>query len=448
MKKNSLKNVVIWGYHHKSDIQVIQELEKEGVINVVKWFGNTAILDNNLNALIHNPSLILKQDHIFPDAKYDDELRIYFEIFVESYSRIAFYRAKSTQELWHLFYMYVHHFYALINKTTDVILFQNLPHHGIDIILYAVAKVLKIRTILTTQSLEENRFWHIEDLKDFGIFKNIPEKEKLSLTIKKRFDKNLFYMQNIKTKKSLCIASLFTDLLKVKSRAKKKPVSLAGVFQKYKECKSYKACSKEAYIKEVDFSKKYVYFPLQLQPELTTSILGDKYVDQILALEQLSQVIPNDWVIYVKENPMQTARQRDELFYQRLKNIKKAHYISLHYNTHYLIEHSQFVAVVTGTAGWEAISGGKNVLVFGQAWYKSLVGVFSYTPHLSLSSITEYQINHKELEIQYSKLMSKTYKGIMDPDYIRMYPEYSDAKNVQYIKKFLLSVLSLGNKDV
>lgn len=440
------KNVVIWGYHHKSDIQVIQELENEEAIKIVKWFGNTKILNHNLNALIHNPSLVLQNEYTLLDKKYDDEIRVYFEIFVESYSRIAFYRAKSTQELWHLFYMYVHYFYTLLNKTTDIVLFQNLPHHGVDIILYAVAKVLNIRTILTTQSLEENRFWHIENLKDFGIFKDIPEKEKLSLQITKKFDKNLFYMQDIKVKKSICVASLFTDVLKVKSRAKKKPVSLAGVFQKYKECKAYKKFSKQSYVKEVDFSKKYVYFPLQLQPELTTSILGDKYVDQILALEQLSQLIPEDWVIYVKENPIQTARQRDELFYQRLKKIKKAYYVSLNYNTHYLIEHSQFVAVVTGTAGWEAISGGKNVLVFGQAWYKNLVGVFSYDSHFNISSILNYQIDHKELEEQYSKLISKTYEGIMDPDYIRMYPKYSDSKNVQYLKKFLLSVFSMENE--
>ena len=433
--------VVIWGYHHQSDIDAIKSLEDAKIIEVTKWFGNHKLLNHNLNKLIHNPYLIIEKNSLVVPQELDEPLRQYFNAFTEGYSRISFSRTKNTQELWHLFYLYAHYFYALLHKSTDVVFFQNLPHHGVDIILYAVAKTLNIRTILTTQSLYENRFWYMEKISDFGIFKEIPSHENLSLTIEKTFDKDLFYMKDIKTKKNVCIASLFTDLLKVQTRKNKKPISLAAVFQKYKECKSYKFFKAKLHVKEVDFNKKYVYFPLQLQPELTTSVLGKKYVDQLLAIEHLSTLIPDDWAIYVKENPMQTFRQRDEFFYRRLKKIKNAHYLPIKYNTHYLIKQSQFVAVVTGTAGWEAISGGKNVLVFGQAWYQSLSGVFSYSKTFLLDDILNYKINHKKLESQYSSLMGKTFKGIMDPDYIRMFPNYNQEKNTQYLKDFLLKIL-------
>lgn len=442
IKKKGI-NVLLWGYHYDDSIKAIKELELENVISVKKWFGNHPKFNNSLVKIVHNPyTMINEKEFLLLPLEYDAKLRPYFELFIEGYSRISYYKGQSTHELWHLFYLYTRYFYTLIkNDSIEILLFQNLPHHGVDAILYGISKVMNIRTILTTQSLVPNRFWYIENIEDFGLFYYKKNSNKLTLSVKKGFEKNLFYMKNIKQKKTFCFGSLVNDFRRMMIGRIHKPIRISGIFNKYTECKIYKKLSEQAYVKDICFEKKYVYFPLQLQPELTTSILGSKYADQLLALEHLSQLIPDGWVIYVKENPKQTARQRDILFYKRLSKIPKVHYLPLQYNSHRLIQESQFVSVVTGTAGWEAISGGKNVLVFGKAWYKTLPGVFTYSPKINFDDIINHKIDHSTLEKEYSKLIDKTYEGLVDPAYKVIHPKYTFEKNVQYIKSFLRSVL-------
>lgn len=89
--------------------------------------------------------------------------------------------------------------------------------------------------------------------------------------------------------------------------------------------------------------------------------LGGGYEDQFLALERVAQLLLEDWIIYVKENPIQTFYKCCPEFFLRLKNIRNARLVFPCTDTYDLIEHSQFVATITGTAGWEAVATGKNV---------------------------------------------------------------------------------------
>lgn len=101
----------------------------------------------------------------------------------------------------------------------------------------------------------------------------------------------------------------------------------------------------------------------------------------------MRRIIPNDWAIYIKENPLQTYAWRDKYFYQRMTSIPNIRLISSEINTYDLIDKCKFVATITGTAGFEAVSGGKPVLVFGLAWYRCLPGVSIYNDKIELKDI-------------------------------------------------------------
>ena len=129
-----------------------------------------------------------------------------------------------------------------------------------------------------------------------------------------------------------------------------------------------------------DLNAPYVYFPLQYQPELTTSPLGGPFCDQILAIRALASALPSGWRIYVKEHPGQHLGHsygflgRSSSFYRALSSIPNVVHVSSEIHSQILIDSSRFIATINGTPGYEALARGKKVLVFGSAWYESVYG--------------------------------------------------------------------------
>lgn len=190
---------------------------------------------------------------------------------------------------------------------------------------------------------------------------------------------------------------------------------------------------------DIDLNKKFIYFPLHYQPEITSDPFGDIYSDQILAIEKLSLLLPQDWHIYVKENPVQDIQSRGFRFFDRLNSIKNATLVSHQIDTLELIKHCQIVATLTGTAGFEAIKGKKPVITFGRAWYRNFDGVFEYNPNLNLENIAKYQIDVKKISQSISDLSEKCIEATFDIG--GMYEDFNKEQNQKNIYKAITTIL-------
>lgn len=149
-----------------------------------------------------------------------------------------------------------------------------------------------------------------------------------------------------------------------------------------------------------NWSKKFVYLALQVQPERTTSPLGDIFSDQILMTEIVSAALPPGWVIYVKEHPIQWLRfgvdytsNRYKGYYKKLSSIPRVQLVPVDTSTYKLNDTSQAVVTVTGSPGWEALLRSKPCIVFGYPWYKDCPGVFRATSVASCKEIFAKIIN-------------------------------------------------------
>ena len=432
---------LVYGKYFKSQIAAAKALESEGIINIV------ILIMQDKGADVYRGDfrrLNFKKNSYIGYNKdiYDDVFEETISTFLDMFSRIPLAHNLSYQEGVHVFNYYFDYLSALlIENQIELLLFFTLPHFGSDYLLVVLAKYLGIDMVLMCQSLVPNRFFYVTNLEDFGTFHTAKMTFNASyMTIPHEIKKTYFYMKNIPIANRSCHYLLMNDLRKyiLKKRSRK---TFWRCMKSYIECLTFKKNYKKYKENQVDLNKKYVYFPLHLQPELTTSTLGGRYSDQLLALEMLSSMIPDDWLIYVKENPKQLGLCRGSFFFMRLEKIKKAVYISKSFDTFALTESAQFVATITGSVGWEAISSGKQTVVFGQAWYNSLPGVIKYNHRLNIEDVLSCKFSHDELEQAYNELIKKTAIGVVDSDYEIVCNGYNDVDNIQNLKESLKKII-------
>ncbi len=379
--------------------------------------------------------------------------------FIDMYSRVNLHNSVNYNEF--NFHQYLDHFNLMINyyyglfieNDINLIIQNNSPHAGYDYVPHILAKEMGIKTLYISQTSFPNRFFHYWEFKDFGTFETTEKLfEPTKIEIENKFEKDLPYMKknrrdgfqfsNIKGGKSLHEEltkyvpeyQLSKDLLKSNYRNQ--------AYYRYKLRKEYEQNRKNL-TNEVNLKEPFVYFALHLQPEKTTSSYGGKYSDQALALEHLSSILPKDWKIYVKENPKQTYFMRNPEFFRRLERISNLVFISPSYDTYKLIKNAKICATISGTVGWEAITGGKPVLIFGWGvWYKTLPGVYSFSPDLDLQKISSEKVDFTELQSKFNELTAKLAPGIiLNENYPSYYKDYNVKENNIQVARSLEKII-------
>ena len=448
-------NAVVFALYKDNARDAMLRLQQDKIFNIVEWLG--VIQESKGVATIDYGDLqcvdkLKKYSHNCPKDIYD---KVYERLYV--FLDMSYRNGDlPIYEYVNMFNLWVNYYYGMFKtQKVDVLIFSDNPHFGVDSIAKDVADAMGIKTVMFMQSLYTNHFFAFSNVDDIGVFDTLPNDDHVAVDLEQKYEKDLSYMKNIKIfdphkneKANTAGSGLISKIKKHRNNlvAKTKAKIYGELAKKYRVSYAnvvyHEAYSKALTNADIDLNKKFVYFPLHMQPEMTTSVLGKEYCDQMLAIERLAEFIPDDWMIYVKENPKQSYYMRERLFFTRVSMQKKVRFVGREYNTYDLIKNSQFVATIAGTAGWEAISGGKNVLVFGLAWYRKLPGVFEYKDNHSLDDIMDFEIDHEELNNAYNQLISKSYIGVLKCGAERNVPDYSSEKNNEYIYSAMKKILS------
>lgn len=125
-----------------------------------------------------------------------------------------------------------------------------------------------------------------------------------------------------------------------------------------------------------------IYVPLARQPERTSNPQAGIFTNQILMVQLLAKNLPPGWRIWVRDHPTQFQPNwvvnpyRSRAYYESLLSIPQVELVSTTLDPFELIDSSAMVASIGGTVSVEAVSRGKPALVFGEAWYQGLKGVY------------------------------------------------------------------------
>lgn len=381
----------------------------------------------------------------------------YFNTFSYQFMRRGL-KTLDIHEIRNYFSYFFHSFFKVIEKNNiELAIFFFLPHEGPDFIMYQITRLLGIKTILMHQSIFPNKYFTVkkcEDLGDFQISKNVEVKlnindiekykniysEAVRIT-KKKQKKNK--RVNIRFLKNLILRSLIN--FKIIHREdqnylqKKYEKNLSKVEKKYEEIKNFQK------------GRKIIFFPLHAQPELSTSLLGEKYEDQILVLEKLNSFAKDNWIVVAKENIYQTSYQRDDFFFKRLKGLKNVFFVERSESTQLIVNDSDLVATICGTVGYEALTKSKKCLVFGNAWYKNFHGVLKIDNNTLDAEIDNFISENFEKDKfleDLNTLLSYCNEGVVTDDdiYKNIVKDFNNKKNYNEVFNNITKFIEINYK--
>ncbi len=198
------------------------------------------------------------------------------------------------------------------------------------------------------------------------IKKLISKKDKTLISVIKWFYnyRIKYYIKNIKY-------SLIKDLYKIREET-----SLTEMLKGRLYLNKLKQYYRKSSIKQIE-DKKYIFYPLHMEPE--AAILARPTMNsQLFVIEQISNMLPEGYMLYVKEHPDQFAAVQLEKyfyksmhyfrnidFYKRLLRLRNVKLIDVYMPSSSLIDNAEAIVSIAGSALIESVAKKKTIIVWG-----------------------------------------------------------------------------------
>jgi len=194
--------------------------------------------------------------------------------------------------------------------------------------------------------------------------------------------------------------------------------------------------------------EKYAYFPLSVQPEISTNLWAPMFTNLFELIRQVAISLPSGMTLVVKEHPMMVGR-RTKKYYEKLKSLPNVKLIDHSISTNDIVqsEKCDLVTVVSGTSGFEAALLGKKVIQFSDSFYKVLPNV------KILTDMTKFTEEYNKFTEEYNKMknfsdekhilmLAKLYENSFEISYSLAYREKIDPK--PYVDAMMAKIKDLS----
>lgn len=183
-----------------------------------------------------------------------------------------------------------------------------------------------------------------------------------------------------------------------------------------------------------------VLYTWHVQPENSTSQLAPFHVNQDIAVQNITRVLPLNWIILIKPHRYTLDKVRPREF-ELIASLPNAYFANVETPTPQLIERISAVVTLTGAVGMEALAMDKPVFYLGTpSWRicKSAHHAKSYEDlgHM-LRNLDEYRPNPDDVAAYFQAILDNSielpdgYDMIRSPEKFRTTPRYT--RNLELI---------------
>lgn len=157
------------------------------------------------------------------------------------------------------------------------------------------------------------------------------------------------------------------------------------------------------FMKEGQNQQPYYLYPLHFHPESSTSIQARHYLDEYNVILNISQNLPFNTCLYVKDHPSAAGFPKLE-FYKKIAALPNVFLIDYRVNSKKLALNSEGVITLTSTLGFEALLLGKSVVLLGDEFYEVHPNCFKLNNFNELHTI----LNSKEFKASSESIKEKS----------------------------------------
>jgi len=428
----------------------------------IKQFDDLNFFDATLLYDVNNFQIAFKNlTPISLDIKEHDFLLSGYRYVVKSFDRMTVYPCRVgfyDEYFWELAGYYKSFFKK--NSRIKNIIFDQTPHLPWDIILFFVAKMCNIKTLILKRTSIAGVAYIIEDFRDESLsfqFQyqkhlktinfNQETKEILASLRKTNFtnlqtngewnwNRSRSYIPEV-IKKYLFYKILSDCYRFVRSFFERIPSQEEGAFKGKINSKFSigKKLSRVMYVKfkfgyllrrfqnilsdrnNANFKnvcgekEKFIFFALHFEPERSTNPDGLLFANQLIAIKMLSQNLPDNYKIYVKEHPKQlnfdlrNDHYRSVDFYKKLKNIKNVRLLGSRSDYNDLIKNSFCTATITGSITWDGLLQGKPGIIFTNSYLAKCESVGSIKTHRDIYEVLN-NFNQKKQDVVFDDIIN------------------------------------------
>jgi hypothetical protein len=473
-----------YSYIHLGIISELKKLKEFDFIGIVTKHQDLSYFQKQkfiqFKELIYYPECYIGKSNFSIENLKKIEEQFDLDLWLDIFSERSFYRywtdfhKFTREEILVIIEKSILFFIDILEKfKPKTILMQQAGETVSNLLLYKIAKKIGIETLMPINLHLRNRI-HISNNFTGEEIANEYQKIRLNFEGKaKKFDKEFLKKRDhtitVKTVSSFD-SSIPTTSKKIKHYLKRLSNDLEptytnvgktrcnmikhGINNYFKIKKRKRFLDK--YASQSIKENKFLYFPLQSEPEATVLAFAPFFSNQIALVETVAKAIPIDTLLYVKEHPTQKDKSwRSVKDYKKIINIPNVRLIHPSVNSLELVEKSEGIITISGSTGFEALFYKKPVIIFGDEHYEDLPMVTKITKIGNLAqeiktALTKYRFDEDELNI-FMEVFNKQslhirYSNIMKEG-VLLSAIQRNGENFQLTDKYFQNYVSKYNED-